>query len=143
MNAKKIYLLKLVDSNLENYENYSHPIFEELCLILNSDDLNYIEVCDDDNIFLNLLDYKVDEIVNLFEKYFKVVKEDITNNIIKGKLYPNIDYNLFKKFRIENTSIDDILDKICEKGMISLDVIDMIILKSQRLPILVAFVILK
>jgi hypothetical protein len=134
MNANKIYQLKLVNTNYENNEDYSHPVFDELSLLIDSDDLNYIEVNDNDDIFLNLLDYKVNVIVSLFEKYFKVIKEDITNNIINGTIYPNVDYVMFNRFRMLNTSIDDILDKICENGIECLDRIDKMILKSQRPP---------
>lgn len=139
MNANKIYLLKLVDINYQNYEDYSHPVFEELSLLIDHSDVKYIEISDNDDIFLRLLDYKVTEIVNLLEKYFKVIKEDITDKIINGIIYPNVDYNLFEMFRMENTSIDDILDKIFEKGIESLDKIDKTILKSKRPPKLEVF----
>ena len=134
MNANKIYLLKLVNINYQNYEDYSHPVFEELSLLIHHSDVKYIEISDNDDIFLRLLDYKVTEIVNLLEKYFKVIKEDITDKIINGMIYPDVDYKFFKTFRMENTSIDDILDKIFEKGIECLDKIDRTILKSQRPP---------
>ena len=37
---------------------------------------------------------------------------------------------MFDNFRIENTSVDDVLDKILEKGINSIDNIDKIILGS-------------
>ena len=37
---------------------------------------------------------------------------------------------MFDNFRIENTSVDDVLDKILEKGINSIDNIDKMILGS-------------
>ena len=37
---------------------------------------------------------------------------------------------MFDNFRIENTSVDDVLDKILERGINSIDTIDKMILGS-------------
>ena len=48
------------------------------------------------------------------------------------KLYPEVDKltpKFFENFRIDNTDVDYVLEKISEKGIDSLDSVDRIILK--------------
>lgn len=89
-------------------------------------------------MFIRLLDYKVDEVCNILYKYgFEFSKYDVTESVIKGntqKEYPEVAKltpYLFEDFRTENTSIDDVLDKINEMGIDSLDDIDKSVLKNS------------
>jgi hypothetical protein len=86
-----------------------------------------------------MIESKLFDIVNIFEKYFKVIKEDITENIINGMVYPNVEYDIFERFRIDYTTVDNILDKILINGINCLDNIDYMILESKKPPKLVAF----
>ena len=65
------------------------------------------------------LNYKFNSFCNLLSKYdieFNI--SDVTESVIKGdiqKMYPDVEEltpNLFEDFRYDNTSVDDILDKI-------------------------------
>jgi hypothetical protein len=137
--SKKIYLLSIIDCNVDSYKDYTHPLFDELRTSISPTDLSKIEVSDNDEIFLAMSERKVFDIVYILEKYFKVIKEDITENIISGMVYPNVDYDIFENFRIDYTTIDDILDKISKNGINCLDKIDYVILESKKPPKLVAF----
>ena len=59
-----------------------------------------------------------------------ISKTDVTDKVISGeiqKLYPEVEKftpKLFENFRLDNTTIDDVLDKINDKGIESLDDID-------------------
>jgi hypothetical protein len=137
--SQKMYLLSIIDCNVDSYKNYTHPVFNELKVSIHPNDLNKIEVSDNDDIFLTMIESKVFDIVNIFEKYFKVIKEDITENIINGMVYPNVEYDIFERFRIDYTTVDNILDKILINGINCLDNIDYMILESKKPPKLVAF----
>lgn len=129
----RIYLLKLVDGEAPEYNEENkevHPFYEELTECLDENDQEYIGFTDADDLFIRLDEYKVDKIVNVFKKYFIFSKSDVTDKVISGemqKLYPEVEKftpKLFENFRLDNTSIDDVLDKINEKGIESLDDID-------------------
>jgi hypothetical protein len=137
--SKKIYLLSIIDCNVGSYKYYTHPLFDELRASISPTDLSKIEVSDNDEIFLAMSERKVFDIVYILEKYFKVIKEDITENIIRGMVYPNVDYDIFENLRIDYTTTDDILDKILKNGINCLDKIDYAILESKKPPKLVAF----
>jgi hypothetical protein len=49
-------------------------------------------------MIFSVIESKVFDIVNIFEKYFKVIKKDITENIINGMVYPNTEYDIFERF---------------------------------------------
>ena len=66
-------------------------------------------------------------------KYFIISKTDVTEKVISGEMqaqYPEVGRALFENFRLENTTIDDVLDKISSLGIESLDNIDKAILES-------------
>ena len=71
-------------------------------------------------------------------KYFEFTKTDVTDKVISGEIakeYPEVKEvtpKLFTDFRLDNTSVDDILDKIIESGIDSLDKIDKTILKKSH-----------
>ena len=85
----------------------------------------------------------IDPIYKIFSEYFNDVKvcdctdEILFNNeLIKGIKESESSYDkrliLFEKFRKELTSIDDILDKISERGIDYIDDIDKEILKTKN-----------
>lgn len=134
MKANKIYLIKF--TKLINIEDEKHPIYNDFTNCLNPDEQKYLGFADNEDIFIRLVDYKVSLVSNIFTKYgFEFDVIDVTSSVIKGdiqKEYPEVEKltpYLFEDFRIDTTSVDDILDKINEKGMDSLDNIDKKILK--------------
>ena len=59
---------------------------------------------------------------------------DVTDAVISGELerkFPE-SYKLFNNFRLDNTSLDNILDKINNGGIESLDKVDRLILKKSQ-----------
>jgi len=127
----RIYLLRMVDGNTPDYkEDEVHPFYEELTECLDEKDQEYIGFTDSDDLFVRLDEYKVKKIEAIFKKYFIFCKTDVTDKVISGemqKLYPEVERftpKLFENFRLDNTTIDDVLDKINEKGIDSLDEID-------------------
>ena len=135
MKANKIYLIKF--TKLINIEDEKHPIYNDFTNCLNPEDQKYIGFTDNEDVFVRLNDYKVDTFANVFTKHgFEFDVLDVTDSVIKGniqKKYPEVEAltpYLFEDFRLETTSIDDILDKINETGMDSLDAIDKNILSA-------------
>jgi hypothetical protein len=137
----KIYFLEIVSENITEFDIDStdnHPIYEDLSNCLDEDDVEYLGFTNDDDIFVRLPDYKVDKITAVLSKYFEFTKTDVTDKVISGeiaKIYPEVKEvtpKLFTDFRLDNTSVDDILDKIIESGIDSLDKIDKTILKKSH-----------
>jgi len=137
----KIYFLKIVSENITEFDIDStdnHPIYEELSDCLDPGDEDYLGFTNDDDIFVRLSDYKVDKITTVLSKYFEFTKTDVTDKVISGdieKTYPEVKAvtpKLFTDFRLDNTSVDDILDKIIESGIDSLDKIDKEVLKKSH-----------
>jgi len=136
MKSNKIYQISIKVDNKET-DNDSHPIYEDFSTILDIEDNKYIGFTDDNKIFIRLLDYKFKRFCNLLSKYdIEFDVKDVTQDVIKGdiqKKYPDVEEltpHLFEDFRYDNTSIDDILDKINERGIDSIDFIDKSILKN-------------
>ena len=141
MKSNKIYHIRLVREIVKtNYEenDFSHPIYSELAAIIEIDEEKYIWVSDDDELFIRLDENKYTRIKSAFEKYYKLIAEDITEKLLRGeieKLNPKIKFSkeaFFTSFRKEYTSIDDLLDKINAKGIDSLDTIDQSILFKKE-----------
>lgn len=137
MKANKIYLLKFTSKPNIDDNDLDNPFYKELSSCLDKEDQKYIGFNKNEDMFIRLLDYKVDKVCFVLEKHgFFFTKEDLTMSVIKGeaqKKYPEVSKltpYLFEDFRLENTSIDDILDKINEKGIESLDEIDNSILRK-------------
>jgi hypothetical protein len=135
MKSNKIYQISIKVDNKET-DSDSHPIYKDFSNILDVEDNKYIGFTDDNKIFIRLPDYKFNSFCNLLSKYNIVFDVyDVTEDVIKGdiqKKYPDVEEltpYIFEDFRYDNTSIDDILDKINERGIDSLDEIDKSILK--------------
>lgn len=138
MKSNKIYLLKFTDipTGLDD-DDFNHPVYEDLSSSLNDEENKYIGFAENEDMFIRLLDYKVNEICNILEKHgFCFSMVDVTSDVIRGEIqkeYPEVGKltpHLFENFRIDNTTVDDVLDKINEFGINSLDKIDKFILES-------------
>jgi hypothetical protein len=137
----KIYQITIVEDveNINSDDNdFSHPFFEEITLSLNENDANYIGFSDNDEMFVRLNTIKLKRVVDIMNKYFVIEIKDVSDKVISGelqKLYPEVESltpKLFRKFRLDNETVDDVLDKINECGLKSLDKVDRKILKKSR-----------
>lgn len=137
----KIYQITIVEDveNINSDDNdFTHPFFEEITLSLNENDANYIGFSDNDEMFVRLDTIKMKRVVDIMKKYFVIDIKDVSDKVISGelqKLYPEVESltpKLFKKFRLDNETVDDVLDKINENGIDSLDKVDKKILKKSR-----------
>jgi hypothetical protein len=134
-----IYLLKLdeiVEIRDTPNDDFTHPIFCDLALSL-GDVSDYIGFSDDECLFVRLTESKLKVLEYILDKHTSFSKEDITDRVISGeiqKLYPEVEKltpMIFERFRIDVTSVDDVLDKISDIGILSLDSVDMTILKKE------------
>jgi hypothetical protein len=134
----QITILEDVENINSNDNDFSHPFFEDITLSLNEKDTNYIGFSDNDEMFVRLDTIKLKRVVDIMKKYFVIDIKDVSDKVISGeiqKLYPEVESvtpKLFKNFRLDNGTVDDILDKINETGINSLDKIDKKILKKSR-----------
>lgn len=138
MKSNKIYLIKFT-KKVEVDNDFNHPVYEDLSKCLDKGDEKFIGFTDNEDIFVRLSDIKVDKICNIFTKHgFEFNVNEVTELVINGdmqKAYPEVEEltpQIFEVFRLENTSVDDILDKISEKGMDSLDETDKAILNKLK-----------
>lgn len=106
--------------------------------------MSYIDI--DENIsefYIRDNGDSVESVYTLFSKYFKGIKvKEVTEEVLhKNELVHNIKKDedlyekrtiLFENFRKEMTSIDNVLDKIIDKGMDYLDDIDKEILENKK-----------
>lgn len=136
MKSDKIFLISFT-KRIEIGDDYSHPLYDDMTNCLSDGDDKFLGFADNEDIFARLPLSKVKSICNVFKKYgFEFKVNDITNDLIKGEIhkkYPEVDSltpGLFENFRLDETSIDDVLDKISEKGIESLDDVDKKILKA-------------
>jgi hypothetical protein len=127
MKSDKLFKFKFSkEVDIDDSDGFSHPFYTELanCLDEGEDKLLFFykdSECDD--FFANLQEYKIKNLANVLAKYgyeFQIL--DVTDDVIMGKI--NIKEELFHNFRLENTTIDQVLDKINESGLDSLDEID-------------------
>lgn len=137
MKASKIYKISITSEIDEDNDDFNHPIYEDFTKILDLDENKYIGFADGKTIFTRLLDYKFKLFCGILSKYgIEFDTEDVTSSVIKGdiqKHYPDVEKltpRIFEDFRYDNTNIDDVLDKINEKGINSIDDIDKSILKN-------------
>ena len=137
--SNEIYLfkfIKVVDVDSDDEKEFEHPIYNEISNCLNEEEINYIGFTDNEDIFARIPEYKIQLMSKIFTKWgFEFELSNVTQSVKKGiiqKEYPEVEEltpQLFEDFRYENTTIDDVLDKIIEMGIDSLDEIDKSILK--------------
>ena len=132
---KKIYLFKLIGEDIEDGDNndFTHPFYAEIAQILGEGDAKNLGFTKDKAMFAALEEAKLEKLSNLMNKYFIISKTDVTEKVIRGEIqaeYPEVEKELFENFRLENTTVDNVLDKINNFGIESLDHIDKAILAS-------------
>lgn len=109
-------------------------------------DEKYVAFGEDDFMYLFVEDYKVKSVLNyLLENDLVVSHRDVTDEIISGEIYDDVDFKsiyettdeyelqfkkVFDTFILKNVSPDNVLDKINEKGIESLTDVDKEILKN-------------
>ncbi len=135
MKSNNIYFVKFTKST--DIEDEAHPIYQDLSNALDKEDSKYLGFTNGEDLFIRLVYFKVQKVLDVFTKYgFEFEVTDVTKDVISGdiqKKYPEVEKltpYMFDNFRIENTSVDDVLDKILEKGINSIDNIDKMILGS-------------
>lgn len=135
MKSNNIYFVKFTKST--DIEDEAHPIYQDLSNALDKEDSKYLGFTNGEDLFIRLVYFKVQKVLDVFAKHgFEFVVTDVTKDVISGdiqKKYPEVEKltpYMFDNFRIENTSVDDVLDKILEKGINSIDNIDKMILGS-------------
>lgn len=141
MKSNKIYHIilerEIVKTNYAE-NDFSHPIYTELATIIEQEEVKYIWISAEDELFIRLDENKYKRIKAAFEKYYNLIVEDVTDKLLKGEieqLNPKIKFSneaFFTNFRKEYTSIDDLLDKINDKGFDALDTIDKSILLNKK-----------
>jgi hypothetical protein len=134
MSRNKIYKITINLDNLETEKKF-HPIYKEISHILDCGDSKYIGFSNNNEIFINLDSFKITTLCELLLRYnirFDIL--DVTDSVISGdiqKKYPDVEEltpNIFRDFRYKNTDIDDVLDKINNFGIGSIDDLDKLIL---------------
>ena len=132
---KKMYLFKLIGEDIIDVDNndFSHPFYSDLSEVISNDDVKYMGFGKNETMFMSMEDYRFNIISAVFKKYFVLSIADVTDDVMNGKIlieYPEVNKELFEEFRLDNTTLDDVLDKINKFGIESLDYIDKMILGS-------------
>jgi hypothetical protein len=156
----KIYRISPLNGNNEIRDGYDENIIDDII----AKELNKEITIDDyensnaaiveDSIYIRDDGRKANRIFNLMNQYYRVVLEEVSNDIIMDNNYiesskneepkdPSL-YNMdlwkrfnefpkemVKQFRLDITTTDDVLDKINEKGIDYIDDIDKEILKKE------------
>ena len=135
MKSNNIYFVRFTKSS--DIEDNAHPIYQDLSNALDKEDSKYLGFTNGEDLFIRLVYFKVQKVLDVFTKHeFEFEVTDVTSDVISGdiqKKFPEVEKltpYMFDNFRIENTSVDDVLDKILEKGINSIDNIDKMILGS-------------
>ena len=135
MKSNNIYFVRFTKSS--DIEDNAHPIYQDLSNALDKEDGKYLGFTNGEDLFIRLVYFKVQKVLDVFTKYgFEFEVTDVTSDVISGdiqKKFPEVEKltpYMFDNFRIENTSVDDVLDKILERGINSIDTIDKMILGS-------------
>ena len=131
MKANRIYLIKTLS---EPSDKDAQKMLTEVADCFEPEDEGNFVVEDVnglDYLFLRVEDYKVDKICKVLDKYIKYEAEEITDRLILGnedelkEIVKNEEFKqFFDSFRIENTKVDGVLDKINYQGIDALDDID-------------------
>ena len=132
---KKMYLFKLIGEDIDDgsSNDFSHPFYSDLSEVISEEDAKFIGFGKNETMFIILEDSRFDTVSAVFKKYFFLSIADVTDDVMNGKIlieYPEVDKELFEDFRLDNTTLDDVLDKINKLGIESLDYIDKMILGS-------------
>jgi len=132
---KKIYLFKLIGEDIDDGDSndFSHPFYSELAEVISEEDAKFMGFGKNKTMFIILEDSRFNSVSAVFNKYFFLSIADVTEKAMNGEIqleYPDVDKTLFEQFRLDNTTLDDVLDKISRSGIESLDHIDRTILED-------------
>jgi hypothetical protein len=134
MKGCRIYFLRIINdlqSDSWHSDDFSNPLYQQLGDLIELNDVKYLGFTDSNGILLQLETLQLKKVINLFENHFDITITDVTDQVLSGemeKMYPEVEEltpNFFSNFRLENTSIDDVLDKINNLGSKSLDNLDL------------------
>ena len=140
MKHNKLYLIKTlsVKKGVNLADDLQKMILTKIANVLDKNDDKDIvveSVDDKEFMFFRLSYMKVMRICSILQPYINYSVDEISNKVILGDVdeYDLIINNddlskFFNSFRLDNASVDDILDKILDKGINSLDEIDKLIL---------------
>jgi hypothetical protein len=140
MKHNKLYLIKTlsVKKGVNLTDDLQEMILTKIANVLdkNDDKDMIVESVDDKEFMFFRLSYmKVMRICSILEPYINYSVDEISDKVIFGDvdeydfIIDNDDLSkFFNSFRLDNASVDDILDKILDKGINSLDEIDKLIL---------------
>jgi hypothetical protein len=133
---KKIYRFRLIGDDIDDGDNndFSHPFYTEIAGVIDPEDVQYMRFSKDKTMFITIEDSRIKEISAVFAKHFILSIADISDDVLACSIqheYPDVDQEYFDEYRLANTTMDDVLDKINKSGMCSLDHIDKTILESN------------
>jgi len=140
MKHNKLYLIKTlsIKKGVNLTDDLQEMILTKIANVLdkNDDKDMIVESIDDKEFMFFRLSYmKVMRICSILEPYINYSVDEISDKVILGDvdeydfIIDNDDLSkFFNSFRLDNASVDDILDKILDKGINSLDEIDKLIL---------------
>jgi len=142
MKHNKLYLIKTlsVKKGVNLTDDLQKMILTKIANVLDKNDDKDIvveSVDDKEFMFFRLSFMKVMRICSILQPYINYSVDEISDKVILGDVdeYDFIINNddlskFFNSFRLDNASVDDILDKILDKGINSLDEIDKLILEK-------------
>jgi hypothetical protein len=140
MKHNKLYLIKTlsVKKGVNLTDDLQKMILTKIANVLDKNDDKdiVVELVDDKEFMFFRLSYmKVMRICSILQPYINYSVDEISDKVILGDvdeydfIIDNDDLSkFFNSFRLDNASVDDILDKILDKGINSLDEIDKLIL---------------
>jgi hypothetical protein len=140
MKHNKLYLIKTlsVKKGVNLTDDLQKMILTKIANVLDKNDDKDIvveSVDDKEFMFFRLSYMKVMRICSILQPYINYSVDEISDKVILGDvdeydfIIDNDDLSkFFNSFRLDNASVDDILDKILDKGINSLDEIDKLIL---------------
>jgi hypothetical protein len=140
MKHNKLYLIKTlsVKKGVNLTDDLQEMILTKIANVLDKNDDKDIvveSVDDKEFMFFRLSYMKVMRICSILQPYINYSVDEISDKVILGDvdeydfIIDNDDLSkFFNSFRLDNASVDDILDKILDKGINSLDEIDKLIL---------------
>jgi hypothetical protein len=140
MKHNKLYLIKTlsIKKGVNLTDDLQEMILTKISNVLdeNDDKEMVIESFDDREFMFFRLSYmKVMRICSILEPFINYSVDEISDKVILGDvdeydfIIDNDDLSkFFNSFRLDNACVDDILDKILEKGISSLDEVDKLIL---------------
>ena len=133
MKGCRIYFLRIINdlqSDLWHSDDFSNPLYQQLSDLIELNDVKHLGFTDSNGILLQLETLQLKKVINVFKNHCEITVTDVTDQVLSGemqKMYPEVEEltpNFFSNFRLENTSIDNVLDKINNLGSESLDYID-------------------